>query len=90
MPTMAHRSRGKLRQKFELFRDRKVDFADAFRGQRGIPVAGQGTRSIRDTRSVLERLKNQRERATNRPLSIVFGLTLKVNANFCLTTKVES
>ena len=35
----------------ELFRDREVDFADALRGQRGIPVAGQGTRSVRDTRS---------------------------------------
>jgi hypothetical protein len=26
----------------------------------------------------------------NRPLSIMFGLTLKVNASFCLTTNVES
>ena len=37
---------------FELFRDRKVDFADAVCGQRGIAVAGQGTRSIGDARSV--------------------------------------
>ena len=38
----------------------------------------------------MERLKNQRTKATSRPLSIMFGLTPKANANFCLTTKVES
>ena len=55
---------------FELFRDRKVDFADAVCGQRRISVAGQGTRSVRDARSVWRGGKIRgRERRIGRSLS---------------------
>ena len=42
----------KVRQNESLFRNHEVDFTGAVCGQRGIPVAGQGTRSVRDARSV--------------------------------------